>query len=62
MYKGKLNDTRYDDLRNLMKQLVPKEKLGGDQSQVKNIHYQIEIYNQNNPICYKSNNSYRIKL
>ena len=62
MYKGKLNDTRYDDLGNLMKQLVPKEKLGGDQSQVKNIHYQIEIYNQNNPICYKSNNSYRIKL
>ena len=35
MYKGKLNDTRYDDLGNLMKQLVPKEKLGGDQSQVK---------------------------
>ena len=35
MYKGKLNDTRYDDLGNLMKQLFPKEKLGGTNPKMK---------------------------
>ena len=29
MYNSKVNDTRYNDPRNLMKQLVSKEKLGG---------------------------------
>ena len=33
MHSGKVNNIRYDDPWNLMKQLVPKEKLGGDQSQ-----------------------------
>ena len=28
MYKGKLNDTRYDDLGNLMKQLFQRKNLG----------------------------------
>ena len=35
MYKGKLNDTRDDDLGNLMKQLFPKEKLGGTNPKMK---------------------------
>ena len=30
---GNINETRYDNLEKLLKQIISKEKIGGDQSQ-----------------------------
>ena len=55
MHNENLNNTRYDDLEKLMKQISFKVKTWGELFQENNPLYQIEIYSSRMPIHSKAN-------
>ena len=55
MHNENLNNTRYDDLEKLMKQISFKVKTWGELFQENNPLYQIEIYSSRIPIHSKAN-------